>query len=100
MALAAGRARVLVHLGCAALVAAPVLFAAPPARAQWGDTYEQPQGGYAVPRRRYRDSYYRDDGSYARPSRRYQPPQQEAPRQFYWPWEERPQQAQPQPDPT
>ncbi|MDR7037123.1 hypothetical protein J2X36_001867 [Methylobacterium sp. BE186] len=88
--------RLLVQLGCAALVAVLALFEAPPALAQWGDTYEQPND-YAVPRRRYRDSYYRDDGAYARPNRRYQPQTQEAPRQFYWPWEDRPQQAQPQP---
>lgn len=72
-----------------------------PARAQWGDSYEQPgNGGYyqAPPRRRARDAYYRDDGSYGRPPR--YAPQQEAPRQFFWPWEDRPQQAAPQPERT
>ncbi|MCJ2116086.1 DUF459 domain-containing protein [Methylobacterium sp. J-001] len=64
-----------------------------PARAQWGDGYQQPgNGAYseAPTRRRARDAYYRDDGAYARQPR-YAPPQ-EAPRQFYWPWEDRPQQ--------
>ncbi|MGU3540174.1 SGNH/GDSL hydrolase family protein [Methylobacterium sp. A54F] len=77
------------------------LLAAEPARAQWGDTYDPPRNDpYAAPpRRRARDSYYRDDSG-ARAPRRYAPPPQEAPRQFYWPWEDRPQQAQPQPDPT
>lgn len=59
-----------------------------PAAAQWGD-YED------VPRRRSRDY---DDGArqgYRRPA-----PQQQAPRQFFWPWEERPQQAQPAPMPS
>ncbi|MDQ0441806.1 hypothetical protein QO016_001289 [Methylobacterium persicinum] len=78
-------------LGLTALV--PV-----PAMAQWGDGYTDPRGGYyqAPPRRRPRDAYYRDDGPYARPPR-YAPPQ-EAPRQFYWPWEDRPQQAAPPPE--
>lgn len=74
-----------------------------PARAQWGDSYDAPRGGeYESPRRRARE-YYRDDGGYgARQAvRRYAPPpQQEAPRQFYWPWEDRPQQAQPAPVPS
>jgi hypothetical protein len=74
-----------------------VLGAAAPAAAQWGDSYDAPS-------RRSRD-YYRDDGGYGgyggRPSsRRYAPPPQEAPRQFYWPWEDRPQQAQPMPSPS
>lgn len=74
------------------------LFASPePARAQWGDSYDQRQDyGY---RRRPRDAYYRDDG-YRQPAPRRYAPQQEAPRQFYWPWEERPQQAEPQPQPS
>ncbi|MCE4224567.1 DUF459 domain-containing protein [Methylobacterium sp. C25] len=56
------------------------------ARAQWGDSYDVPRDSYYAPRRRA-----------AREDRRYAP-QQEAPRQFYWPWEERPQQqVQPQP---
>jgi uncharacterized protein len=72
-----------------------------PALAQWGDGYQQPgNGSYyeAPPRRRPRDAYYRDDGAYARQPR-YAPPQ-EAPRQFYWPWEDRPQPAAPQPERT
>ena len=72
-----------------------------PARAQWGDGYQQPgNGAYyeAPPRRRSRDAYYRDDGSAARQPR-YAPPQ-EAPRQFYWPWEDRPQPVAPQPERT
>ncbi|GJD79788.1 hypothetical protein GCM10007886_12510 [Methylobacterium gregans] len=63
-----------------------------PAHAQWGDSYDAPD--YA-PRRRPRDAYYTRDDAYRPPPRRYAPPQ-EAPRQFYWPWEDRPQpQAQP-----
>jgi hypothetical protein len=71
-----------------------LLGAAPPAAAQWGDSYDAPS-------RRLRE-YYRDDGGYGarQSSRRYAPPPQEAPRQFYWPWEDRPQQAQPVPAPT
>lgn len=72
------------------------------ARAQWGDTYQQqPSGGTyyeAPPRRRPRDAYYRDDGTYGRQPR--YAPQQEAPRQFYWPWEDRPQPVAPQPERT
>lgn len=70
------------------------LAAAAPAGAQWGDSYDAPQ-------RRSRD-YYRDDSGYGarQSSRRYAPPPQEAPRQFYWPWEDRPQQAQPMPAPS
>ncbi|WP_204262658.1 SGNH family hydrolase [Methylobacterium sp. BTF04] len=62
-----------------------------PVRAQWGDSYDAPQ-------RRSRD-VYRDDSGYGarQANRRYAPPPQEAPRQFYWPWEDRPQQAQPAP---
>ncbi len=50
------------------------------AGAQWGDSYDAPRDPYYAPRRRA--------------DRRYAPPpqQQEAPRQFYWPWEDRPQQ--------
>ncbi|APT34311.1 hypothetical protein MCBMB27_05020 [Methylobacterium phyllosphaerae] len=72
-----------------------------PARAQWGDSYQQPGGGTyyeAPPRRRPRDAYYRDDGTYGRQPR--YAPQQEAPRQFYWPWEDRPQPVAPQPERT
>lgn len=96
-------ARILVG----AVIAAPlVLAAAPPAAAQWGDSYEQPgaEPYDAPPRRRSRDysreDAYRNDGGYGQrqAARRYTPPPQEAPRQFYWPWEERPQQAQPQPE--
>ncbi|MFC6788231.1 DUF459 domain-containing protein [Methylobacterium komagatae] len=56
------------------------------AKAQWGDGYADPRGGnyQAPPRRRA----YRDD-AYARPQRYAPPPEQ--PRQFYWPWEDRPQ---------
>ena len=88
----------------AVLVLALIVLCAeiPQARAQWGDGYDAPQGdfyGSPPPRRRYRDSYY-DDRDYRRPApRRYQP--QEPPRQYYWPWEEQPQRAQPQaPAPT
>ncbi|WP_370692874.1 DUF459 domain-containing protein [Methylobacterium sp.] len=78
-----------------------VLGAAPPAAAQWGDSYDAPRGGYDAPRRRTRE-YYRDDGNAGarQAARRYAPAPQEAPRQFYWPWEDRPQQAQPAPTPT
>lgn len=66
---------------------------AAPVLAQWS-CYDD------VPRRRPPD-YYRDDGYGARPSaRRYQAPPQEAPRQFFWPWEDRPQQTQPAPVPS
>jgi hypothetical protein len=69
-----------------------------PASAQWGDGYADPRGGYyqPPPRRRPRDAYYGDDGSYGRQPR-YAPPA-EPPRQFYWPWEDRPQQAAPPPE--
>jgi len=82
-------------LGLAVLLGQAALFLIgnTPARAQWGDGYQQPgNGAYseAPTRRRARDAYYRDDGAYARQPR-YAPPQ-EAPRQFYWPWEDRPQQ--------
>jgi hypothetical protein len=72
-----------------------------PASAQWGDGYQQPGAGAtyeAPPRRRSRDAYYRDDGTYGRQPR--YAPQQEAPRQFYWPWEDRPQPVAPQPERT
>ncbi|WP_431310980.1 SGNH/GDSL hydrolase family protein [Methylobacterium nigriterrae] len=89
---------------CLGAILAGLVFAgeAPPAAAQWGDAFDQPRNDpYAAPpRRRARDNYYRDDNAYgARQARRYTAPPQEAPRQFYWPWEERPQQAQPQPQP-
>jgi hypothetical protein len=78
------------------------LLGSAPALAQWGDSYQQPGGNGAYyeapPRRRSRDAYYRDDGSYARQPR-YAPPQ-EAPRQFYWPWEDRPQPVAPPPERT
>ncbi len=83
-----------------ALLCLPLLFGTP-ARAQWNDSYEQPGNGgsyQAPPRRRARDAYYRDDGGYGRQPR--YAPQQEAPRQFFWPWEERPQQAAPQAQPS
>jgi len=91
-------------LGLAVLLGQAALFLIgnTPARAQWGDGYQQPgNGAYseAPTRRRARDAYYRDDGAYARQPR-YAPPQ-EAPRQFYWPWEDRPQQpVAPQPERT
>ncbi|KQP73546.1 hypothetical protein ASF60_08810 [Methylobacterium sp. Leaf113] len=77
--------------GLSLFLAGPV-----PAQAQWGDSYDAPRGGdYEPPRRRPRD-YYRDDSGYGarQASRRYAPPPQEAPRQFYWPWEDRPAPAQ------
>jgi hypothetical protein len=92
-----------VHLGLATalwLVALPLLGGAP-AFAQWGDGYQQPGNGTyyeAPPRRRPRDAYYRDDGSYGRQPRA--APPQEAPRQFYWPWEDRPQPVAPPPERT
>jgi hypothetical protein len=66
-----------------------------PASAQWGDGYADPRGNtyQPPPRRRPRDAYYGDDGSYGRPQRYTPPP--EPPRQFYWPWEDRPQQVAP-----
>jgi len=89
-------------LGLAALLGLAGLAAiGGPARAQWGDSYQQQQGGTyyeAPPRRRPRDAYYRDDGTYGRQPR--YAPQQEAPRQFYWPWEDRPQPVAPQPERT
>ncbi len=84
--------RMLAALLCAGL-ALTVL--PEPARAQWGDSYDAP-GDYGY-RRRSRDAYYRDD--YRPPQRRAAPPQ-EAPRQFYWPWEDRPQQAAPPSEPS
>ncbi|MGU3665708.1 DUF459 domain-containing protein [Methylobacterium sp. A49B] len=82
-------------------IAGSALSGSLPAQAQWGDGYQQPgNGNYyeAPPRRRPRDAYYRDDGSAARQPR--YAPQQEAPRQFYWPWEDRPQPVAPQPERT
>lgn len=81
--------------GLAALAVPLVLAGIAPAAAQWGDSYDAPRGdpSYA-PRRRARE----DDGG--RPVRRAPPQAQEAPRQFFWPWEDRPQQAQPAPAPT
>jgi hypothetical protein len=84
-------------LRCAAMVlsvAAPLsLVETRPAQAQWDDGYED------VPRRRARE-YYRDDGGYSarQANRRYAPPQEQQ-RQFYWPWEDRTQQAPPAPTP-
>ncbi|GEP08167.1 SGNH/GDSL hydrolase family protein [Methylobacterium gnaphalii] len=70
---------------CALLALTLLLSPAQEARAQWGDSYDTPRDSYYAPRRRA-----------AREDRRYAPPQ-EAPRQFYWPWEERPQpQVEPQ----
>ncbi|MCB4804031.1 SGNH family hydrolase [Methylobacterium brachiatum] len=91
----------LLGLGILLCEAGLALVGGTPARAQWGDSYQQPGNGTyyeAPPRRRPRDAYYRDDGSYARQPR-YAPPQ-EAPRQFYWPWEDRPQQVAPAPERT
>ncbi|WP_412759904.1 DUF459 domain-containing protein [Methylobacterium litchii] len=81
-----------------AAVFALMVLAPGEAAAQWGDGYSDPRGGYyqAPPRRRPRDAYYRDDGAYNRPPR--YAPQPEPQRQFYWPWEDRPQQAAPQPE--
>ena len=59
-----------------------VLLPPSPAKAQWGDSYDQP-------RRRGRDAYYREDDGYARAPRRAVAPEPEQ-RQFYWPWEDRP----------
>jgi hypothetical protein len=63
--------------------------------AQWGDGYADPRRGYyeAPPRRRPRD-----DAAYGRQPR--YAPQPEPQRQFYWPWEDRPQQAAPTPPPV
>ncbi|MDP4002305.1 DUF459 domain-containing protein [Methylobacterium sp. NEAU K] len=90
-------------LGLAAMLclAGSCLLYGAPARAQWGDSYQQSGNGTnyeAPPRRRSRDAYYRDDGTYGRQPR-YAPPQ-EAPRQFYWPWEDRPQPVAPAPERT
>lgn len=77
----------------AALALSAVVATVSPARAQWGD-YDRRDDGYAAqPRRRPRDAYYRDDDG-GRAPRRYAP-QQDAPRQFYWPWEDQPRQAEP-----
>ncbi|WP_267420848.1 DUF459 domain-containing protein [Methylobacterium sp. GC_Met_2] len=92
-----------VHLGLATalwLGALPLLGGAA-AFAQWGDGYQQPGNGTyyeAPPRRRPREAYYRDDGGYGRQPRA--APPQEAPRQFYWPWEDRPQPVAPPPERT
>ena len=88
----------VLRIGALVLLAAPMVMAsAPEASAQWGDSYDAPRNDpYYAPRRRPRD-----DDSYGgrQGNRRYSAPQQEAPRQFYWPWEEKPQQAQPAPAP-
>lgn len=96
MTLPASRPAWCLLAGIALLLAGEV-----PAHAQWGDYSDSARSGeYENPRRRARD-YYRDDGYGARQAnRRYAPPAQEAPRQFYWPWEDRPQQAQPTPVPS
>ena len=81
----------------AILVAVALPMQPPQARAQWGDNFfdTQRMDPYAAPRRRA----YRDDGYADRaPSRRYAPPEPQ--RQFFWPWEERSQQAQPRPEPV
>lgn len=94
-----GRSRPPARGSAVALALAPVLalvlLPVPPARAQWGDGYDQPRGdGYAAPpRRRPRDAAYRDDDGYGRAPRRAAP--QDAPRQFYWPWEDQPRQDAP-----
>ncbi|MHB2209482.1 SGNH/GDSL hydrolase family protein [Methylobacterium sp. CM6257] len=91
----------ILGLTAALCLAALGLFGSGPAQAQWGDTYQQPGNGayyQAPPRRRSRDAYYRDDGTYGRQPR--YAPQQEAPRQFYWPWEDRPQPVAPPPERT
>ena len=79
------------------LTAAPV-----PAAAQWGDSYDAPAADpYAAPppRRRARQGYADEYGYGRAPVRRAPPPvQQEAPRQFFWPWEDQPR-AQPAPQP-
>lgn len=87
------------RFGMPGLLAVPLLFSSvPPSLAQWGDSYDSPRTDpYYAPRRRARD----DDGIGSRQAnRRYAPPPQEAPRQFYWPWEDRPQQVQPAPVPA
>lgn len=84
-AVAAGLCRTALALGAA--LALPLVVLPPsPAEAQWGDSYDQP-------RRRSRDAYYRDDDGYARAPRR--PAPEAEPRQFYWPWEDRPSQPEP-----
>lgn len=94
----AAGARSLLPLALAAILTLAGPAALPsPAAAQWGDSYDRSSGGgYDNPRRRARENAYRDDGA----GRARYAPQQEAPRQFYWPWEERPQQAEPRPQPT
>ncbi|CAA2141055.1 hypothetical protein OICFNHDK_0746 [Methylobacterium bullatum] len=96
----AGRVKDAVRRACLlALFATPPLFSSSPsAVAQWGDSYDTPRGdSYYAPRRRPRE-----EGDYGarQANRRYTPPPQEAPRQFYWPWEDRPQQVQPTPAPV
>lgn len=82
-----GRRRAVVF---AALCIAWVGMGLPPAAAQWDDSYD-------APRQRSADYYREDGGSAARQgNRRYARPQ-EPQRQFFWPWEDRPQQAQPAP---
>ncbi|WP_375464472.1 DUF459 domain-containing protein [uncultured Methylobacterium sp.] len=94
----APRAGALRLLLAAALTLPLAATLAQPARAQWGDSYDdRPRDGYA-PRRRSRDAYYREDDGYARSPRRAAP--QEAPRQFYWPWEDQPRKVEPRAEPT
>ena len=83
------RGMVLLFATCLSALAA-LAIAPGPAHAQWGDYDDAPQ--YDP----YASSYRRRARNADRaPVRRYAP--QEAPRQYFWPWEERPQQAQPQP---
>ncbi|WP_438344546.1 SGNH/GDSL hydrolase family protein [Methylorubrum populi] len=88
-------------LALAALWLAAAWTALPqPAAAQWGDSYDAPAADpYAAPppRRRARGAYADEYGYGRAPARRAAPPQ-EAPRQFYWPWEDQPR-AQPTPPP-
>ncbi|MBK3404735.1 DUF459 domain-containing protein, partial [Methylorubrum rhodesianum] len=71
-----------------------------PAAAQWGDSYDAPAAdpSYAPPPRRRARGAYADEYGYGRAPARRAPPPQEAPRQFYWPWEDQPR-AQPAPPP-
>ncbi|MGX5775521.1 SGNH/GDSL hydrolase family protein [Methylorubrum zatmanii] len=81
-------------------LAVACLTAPQPAAAQWGDSYDAPSADpyYAPPPRRRARQGYADEYGYGRaPARRAAPPPpQEAPRQFYWPWEDQPR-AQPAP---
>lgn len=80
------------------LVGSAAPFVAPfPAEAQWGDGYYEQPDSYASPPPRRRPRETGGDGAYGAraPARRYAP--QEAQRQFFWPWEDQSQQAQPQP---